>query len=166
MNLATTMLLTLAAQAAGPAPAPAGEAAWKVVCPPAAAGAAAQPCSLMQNLVAGDKQQRLLTVLLNRQGDGHGMTIALPHGVLFVPGITVQVDDAAETRLAVQTSDQNGAYTGVAVDAAMLAALKAGKTLKIGFTSGSGQKIVVPVTLKDFGQGVAELDSRPTAAKI
>jgi hypothetical protein len=66
MNLATTMLLTLAAQAAGPAPAPAGEAAWKVVCPPEAAGAAAQPCSLMQNLVAGDKQQRLLTVLLTR----------------------------------------------------------------------------------------------------
>ena len=113
MNLATSMLLALAAQAAAaaPAPAPAGEAAWKVVCPPAAAeGAAAQPCSLMQNLVAGDKQQRLLTVLLNRQGDGHGMTIALPHGVLFVPGVSVQVDDAAETRLAVQTSDQNGAY--------------------------------------------------------
>jgi invasion protein IalB len=180
MALAALAAEPATAQTAEPAPAPApaaapaasGEAAWKVVCPPAASaasaeGAAPQPCSLMQNLVAGDKQQRLLTVLLNRQADGgHGMTIALPHGVLFLPGVTVQVDDAVATKLAVQTSDQNGAYTGTAVDAAMLTALKAGKTLKIGFTTGSGQQIIVPVTLKDFGPGVAELDSRPSSAKI
>ena len=35
---------------------------------------------------------------------GHDMTIALPHGVLFPRGVGVQVDEAAEKPLAVQTA--------------------------------------------------------------
>jgi invasion protein IalB len=151
-----------AAQAAGPA--------WQLVCAPApAAGttpapapAANQPCSLVQNLLAGEQKQRLLTVILQRTPQsGHNMTIALPHGVLFPRGVSVQIDEAAEKPLAVQTSDQNGAYTGAAVDAAMLAALRGGKTLKIGFTAGNGQRIVVPVTLRDFPAGLTALDKSP-----
>ncbi len=151
-----------AAQATGPA--------WQLVCgpPPAAsptpapAPAANQPCSLVQNLLAGEQKQRLLTVILQRTPQaGHNMTIALPHGVLFPRGVSVQVDEAAEKPLAVQTSDQNGAYTGTPVDAAMLAAMRGGKTVKIGFTAGNGQRIVVPVTLRDFPAGLTALDKSP-----
>lgn len=151
-----------APQAAGPA--------WQLVCGPAPAASAApapapaanQPCSLVQNLLAGEQKQRLLTVILQRTPQaGHNMTIALPHGVLFPRGVGVQVDEAAEKPLAVQTSDQNGAYTGTPVDAAMLAAMRGGKTLKIGFTAGNGQRIVVPVTLRDFPTGLTALDKSP-----
>lgn len=153
------------AQAAGPA--------WQLVCapPPAAsptpspAPAANQPCSLVQNLLAGEQKQRLLTVILQRTPQaGHNMTIALPHGVLFPAGISLQVDETPEKPLVVQTSDQNGAYTGTAVDAALLTALRGGKTLKIGFTAGNGQRIVVPVTLRDFPAGVTALDKSPLPA--
>jgi invasion protein IalB len=89
------------------------------------------------------------------------MTIALPHGVLFPRGVSVQIDETAEKAIAVQTSDQNGAYTGTPVDAAMLAAMRGGKTLKIGFTAGNGQRIIVPVTLKDFPAGLTALDKSP-----
>lgn len=157
--------------AATPAPAPAAGPAWQLVCSPApAAGgatpapapAANQPCSLVQNLLAGEQKQRLLTVIVQRTAPaGHNMTIALPHGVLFPRGVSVQVDEAAEKAIAVQTSDQNGAYTGTPVDATMLAALRAGKTLKIGFTAGNGQRIVVPVTLRDFPAGLVALDKSP-----
>lgn len=164
------------AQQAQTAPAPAAPAAqasgpaWQLVCgqapaaspTPAPAPAASQPCSLVQNLLAGEQKQRLLTVILQRTPQaGHSMTIALPHGVLFPAGISVQVDEAAAKALAVQTSDQNGAYTGTVVDAALLAALRGGKTLKIGFTAGNGQRIVVPVTLKDFPAGLTALDKSP-----
>jgi invasion protein IalB len=116
----------------------------------------------VQNLLAGEQKQRLLTVILQRTPQaGHNMTIALPHGVLFPAGVSVQVDEAAAKPLAVQTSDQNGAYTGTAVDAALLTALRGGKTLKIGFTAGNGQRIVVPVTLKDFPAGLTALDKSP-----
>lgn len=152
-----------AAQAAGPA--------WQLVCNPAPAAsgapapapaAAPQQCSLVQNLLAGEQKQRLLTVILQRTPQaGHTMTIALPHGVLFPAGVSLQVDEAAAKPLAVQTSDQNGAYTGTAVDAALLGALRAGKTLKIGFTAGNGQRIVVPVTLRDFATGLTALDKSP-----
>jgi len=151
-----------APQATGPA--------WQLVCgptpaaspAPAPAPAANQPCSLVQNLLAGEQKQRLLTVILQRTPQaGHIMTIALPHGVLFPRGVSVQVDEAAEKPLAVQTSDQNGAYTGTPVDAAMLAAMRGGKTLKIGFTAGNGQRIVVPVTLRDFPTGLIALDKSP-----
>jgi invasion protein IalB len=150
------------AQAAGPA--------WQLVCgqaptaspTPAPAPAANQPCSLVQNLLAGEQKQRLLTVIVQRTPQaGHNMTLALPHGVLFPRGVSVQVDEAAEKAIAVQTSDQNGAYTGTPVDAAMLAAMRGGKTLKIGFTAGNGQRIVVPVTLRDFPAGLTALDKSP-----
>ena len=149
-----------AAQATGPA--------WQLVCGPAPAAspapapAANQPCSLVQNLLAGEQKQRLLTVILQRTPQaGHNMTIALPHGVLFPRGVSVQIDETAEKAIAVQTSDQNGAYTGTPVDAAMLAAMRGGKTLKIGFTAGNGQRIIVPVTLKDFPAGLTALDKSP-----
>jgi invasion protein IalB len=157
------------AQAAGPA--------WQLICAPAAAPtptaspaaspapAANQPCSLVQNLLAGEQKQRLLTIILQRTAQaGHNMTIALPHGVLFPAGVSLQVDEAAEKPLAVQTSDQNGAYTGGAVDAALLTAMRGGKTLKIGFTAGNGQRIIVPVTLRDFPAGLVALDKTPLPA--
>lgn len=168
------MALAQQAQTAPAAPAAAATAqgpAWELVCAPAPAASptptpapvpAAQPCSLVQNLLAGEQKQRLLTVILQRTPQaGHNMTIALPHGVLFPPGVSVQVDEAPARPLAVQTSDQNGAYTGMTVDAALLSAMRAGKTLKIGFTAGNGQRIVVPVTLRDFPAGLTALDKSP-----
>lgn len=162
---AQTAPRTVAAPAA-----PATGPAWQLVCPPAPATAAGatpapaanQPCSLVQNLLAGEQKQRLLTVILQRTPQAaHNMTIALPHGVLFPRGVTLQIDEAATKPLAVQTSDQNGAYTGTPVDAALLAAMRGGKTLKIGFTAGNGQQIVVPVTLSDFPAGLTALDKSP-----
>ncbi|MDT8758566.1 invasion associated locus B family protein [Sphingomonas psychrotolerans] len=175
---ASWMAMQTAPTAPRPAPAPAAPAApaqpagpaWQLVCAPAAAAsatpspapAAAQPCSLVQNLLAGEQKQRLLTVILQRTPQaGHAMTVALPHGVLFPAGVSLQVDETPEKPLVVQTSDQNGAYTGTAVDPAMLAALRGGKTLKIGFTAGNGQRIIVPVTLKDFPAGLVALDKSP-----
>ena len=165
-----------AAAQTAPAPAAAAQAtgpAWQLVCAPATAASAApspgpaasQPCSLVQNLLAGEQKQRLLTVILQRTPQaGHNMTVALPHGVLFPAGVSLQVDEAPEKPLVVQTSDQNGAYTGVAVDAPLLTALRGGKTLKIGFTAGNGQRIIVPVTLRDFPAGLTALDKSPLPA--
>jgi invasion protein IalB len=155
---------------AAPSPAQPAGPAWQLVCAPApAAGAtpapapaANQPCSLVQNLLAGEQKQRLLTVIVQRTPQaGHNMTVALPHGVLFPAGVSLQVDEAPEKPLTVQTSDQNGAYTGTPVDAALLTALRGGKTLKIGFTAGNGQRIIVPVTLRDFPAGLIALDKSP-----
>jgi len=165
---ASWMAYAQQAQTAPAAPAAQGPA-WQLVCAPAPAASptpapapAAQPCSLVQNLLAGEQKQRLLTVILQRTPQaGHNMTIALPHGVLFPSGVSVQVDDAPAKPLAVQTSDQNGAYTGTPVDAALLGAMRAGKTLKIGFTAGNGQRIIVPVTLQDFPAGLTALDKSP-----
>lgn len=165
---ASWMAYAQQAQTAPAAPVAQGPA-WQLVCPPVPAASstpapapAAQPCSLVQNLLAGEQKQRLLTVILQRTPQaGHNMTIALPHGVLFPSGVSVQVDDAPAKPLAVQTSDQNGAYTGTTVDAALLGAMRAGKTLKIGFTAGSGQRILVPVTLQDFPAGLTALDKSP-----
>ena len=141
--------------------------AWQVVCPPApaaTAGAAAPApaCGLIQNLVAGEKKQRLLTVIVNRAVPaGYNMTLALPHGLLFAPGVGLQIDEAPERTVAVQTSDENGAYSGTPVDADFLKALQAGKTLKVSFTGGTGQRIMVPVTLKDFAPGIVALSKTP-----
>lgn len=154
-------------KAASSANSAAVEPAWKVICPDSAAasGNAPQPCSLVQNLVAGEQKQRLLTVIVQRNAEvGHAMTVALPHGVLFPAGVTLQIDDAPAKPLIVQSSDQNGAYAGMPIDDATMSALKGGKSLKVGFSGTNGQRILVPVTLKDFGPGLTQLDKTPLPA--
>lgn len=159
------------ATAAAPA---APETAWQLICPqtPAtsttpATTAPAQGCGLVQNLVAGEQKQRLLTLIVKRTAPtAYNLTLALPHGLLFPPGIALQVDETPEHSLVVQTSDQNGAYAGMPIDGDLLKALRAGKTLKITFTSGAGQRIMVPVTLKDFGTGMTALDKTPVPQPV
>ena len=149
------------------------EPAWKLVCPQAPAPDAkapstpvpAPPCGLIQNLVAGEKKQRLLTLIVRRTGPGaHALTLALPHGLLFPPGVGLQVDEAPARTLAVQTSDQNGAYAATPIDAELLQGLRTGKKLKVSFTGGTGQRILVPVVLDGFDAGLADLDKTPLPA--
>lgn len=157
------------APAAPATPAAAPETAWQLICPKApaegsapATSAPAHGCGLVQNLVAGEQKQRLLTLIVKRStATAYNLTIALPHGLLFPPGVALQVDETPERTLVVQTSDQNGAYSGTPIDGDLLKALRGGKTLKVTFSSGSGQRIMVPVTLKDFATGMTALDKTP-----
>lgn len=119
-------------------------------------------CAIIQNLASGPQQQRVLTVGVRHSPfKGHLMTIALPHGILFPAGVRMQVDDGPELRMVVQSSDATGAYTGMAIDAALLAAMESGSVLNISFSSNRAQRINIPVSLKNFRSALEELAEVP-----
>jgi len=135
--------------AADPA-APRPDENWAVNC---AGEGQAKRCTILQNLVAqqGDVQQRLLTVLVQPDGNGgETLLLALPHGLFLPAGAQIQIDGGEPQKLVIQTSDQNGSYAGIALTPELLAALRKGNELKVSFLSALQQAAAVPVTLIGF----------------
>ncbi|QPC88466.1 invasion associated locus B family protein [Mesorhizobium sp. NBSH29] len=116
-------------------------------------------CQMSQNLTEQKTGQRVLTVTLRKQPkeDGYTMLLALPHGLYIPAGASYQIDASDKKPAPVQTSDQNGAYAAVVLDAAGLKALKAGTTLNIGMESTARQPITIPVSLTGFSAAVDKL---------
>ncbi|MAA97179.1 MAG: invasion associated locus B family protein [Stappia sp.] len=124
---------------------------WVVQCGEAKEGAPKQ-CRALQNIVMKDSGQRLLTVVVEpREGaPNHAIVVALPHGVFLPAGAVIKIDDGAEQKMVIQTSDANGAYAGMAISDEMLAAMKKGQRLVIGFKTAQQQDLAIPVTLIGF----------------
>jgi invasion protein IalB len=124
---------------------------WVVQCGEAKEGAPKR-CRALQNIVMKDSGQRLLTVVVEpREGaPNHAIVIALPHGVFLPAGAVIKIDDGAEQKMVIQTSDASGAYAGMAISDEMLAAMKKGERLVIGFKTAQQQDLAIPVTLIGF----------------
>lgn len=132
--------------------------AWTINCG-STSNATTLECQMVQNLTEQKTGQRVLTVTLRKQPkDGaFSMLLALPHGLYIPAGATWQVDDGERKPAPVQTSDQNGAYAAVVLDAAGLKALKAGTTLNIGMESATRKPITIPVSLTGFSAVIDKL---------
>jgi invasion protein IalB len=133
---------------------------WVVVCDPPADGAEKR-CTLLQNLAvrSGETQQRLLTVLVQRQPgrDGMMLLLSLPHGLFLPAGAQIQVDEGEPSKIVIQTSDATGSYAATELTPELLEALRRGQVLKVGMMSADQRGITVPVTLIGFSKGYAEL---------
>jgi len=106
---------------------------WVYQCAPLADGKTA--CSLNQTLVDQDSRQALLRFTLGRDTTSGNITLValLPLGLDFGAGVTGAVDDKPGFQYGLRTC-VNGACIAVsAVDATLLAQLKAGTQLRIGF---------------------------------
>ncbi|TIT56731.1 MAG: invasion associated locus B family protein, partial [Mesorhizobium sp.] len=101
-----------AEDAAKPAqPQPTDANPWAVNCSSGATNTELQ-CQLSQNLTEAKTGQRVLTVTVRRDNANGSlaMLLALPHGLFLPSGASYQVDQGQKTTIAIQTSDQNGAY--------------------------------------------------------
>lgn len=144
------------------APAPAAEPekpanAWVVNC--STGGSGTLQCQMSQNLTESKTGQRVLTVTIRKEPkDGSlAMLLALPHGLFLPAGATYQIDGGEKVAVAIQTSDQNGAYAAVPMNAEIIAALKAGTNLNIGMESVTRKPVTIPVTLAGFTAAIDKL---------
>lgn len=114
---------------------------------------------MMQNVVVQETNQRLLTVVVRPQDDSpnHTLTLALPHGVDFIKGVEVVVDDKEPFNVPVQTSNTQGAFSNLPISDALLADMKAGMSIKFSFQSVSGQAFAVPISLTGFSTAYEKL---------
>lgn len=143
---------------AGPKPADAN--AWAVNCSSDSAAGDLQ-CQVSQNLTEAKTGQRVLTVTVRRDSANGSlaMLLALPHGLFLPSGVSYQVDSGKKVTVAIQTSDQNGAYAAVPVAPELAKAMKSGTTMNIGMESVTRKPVTIPVSLKGFGAAVAKLES-------
>lgn len=139
---------------------PADSNPWAVNCSSGSATTELQ-CQVSQNLTEAKTGQRVLTVTVRRD-NGNGslaMLLALPHGLFLPSGASFQIDQGQKTTIAIQTSDQNGAYAATPLSADLIKAMKSGTNLNIGMESVTRKPVTIPVSLAGFTAAVAKLDS-------
>jgi len=134
---------------------------WAVNCGTGETAEGPLVCQMMQNVVVQETNQRLLTVVVRPQKDSanHTLTLALPHGVDFLKGVDVQVDDKESFNVPVQTSSAQGAFSNLPISDELLAQLKAGTAIKFNFQAVSGQTFAVPISLIGFSTAYDKLSA-------
>ncbi|WP_246672379.1 MULTISPECIES: invasion associated locus B family protein [unclassified Mesorhizobium] len=163
VGLGALLLATGLAMAEDTKPAetkPADANPWVVNCSSGSTGTELQ-CQVSQNLTEAKTGQRVLTVTVRRQQGtpGFAMLLALPHGLFLPSGTSYQIDSGKKVTIAIQTSDQNGAYAATPLAPDLLKAMRSGATLNVGMESVTRKPVTIPVSLKGFGAAVDKLEA-------
>lgn len=124
----------------------------------------ARACTVSQDQTQQNGQRLLAVELLARPNGGLSGTLLLPFGILFEPGVSVEIDDAPPVaRLPFRTCLPNGCIAMFPIDRAIAQKLKAGVALKLNVTTAADTKLSFPVSLKGLGAAldrVAALSAR------
>jgi invasion protein IalB len=143
-----------------PAPAPADSAGAANTPPPpgwaARCGSASRDapleCAIEQSAVLPRTGQLVILVNIRVPADTHtpSALVQLPLGLNLPGGAKLQVDDGTATDMQIQTCEARGCYAGTTIAPDLLAAMKAGKQLKISFQNLNKETLTVPLPLADF----------------
>lgn len=155
--------LALASQALAQQPTPTGEVrsthgAWSVICD-TPAGATAEQCAMMQNVVAEDRPEIGLSVVVLRTADNKAeiLRVLAPLGVLLPNGLGLNVDGKDIGRAYFVRCFQDGCYAEVILEQPLLDTLKNGKAATFIVFQTPEEGIGIPVALEGFAEGFAAL---------
>jgi invasion protein IalB len=131
---------------------------WQIRCetPP---GAQTEQCALFQSVVAEDRANVGLTVLVIKTADQKSrlMRIQAPLGVLLPAGLGLKIDNVDVGRAGFVRCLPRGCYAEVVMDDALLKQLKEGQTATFFIFQTPEEGIGFPVSLKGFGPGYDNL---------
>ena len=132
--------------------------AWSMVCdiPP---GASAEQCALMQNVVAEDRNEVGLSVVVLKTADQKAkiLRILAPLGVLLPNGLGLIVDGKNIGRAYFVRCFQDGCYAEVILEETLLKTLQNGKTATFIVFQTPEEGIGIPVDLSGFSEGYTKL---------
>jgi invasion protein IalB len=137
-----------AAPAAAPAAPPPG---WAVRCASASREAPLE-CAMEQTAVLSKTGQTVVSVNIRVPSDTHTpeILVQLPLGFSLPGGARFQVDDGKATEMELRTCENRGCYASAQIAPDVLAALKAGKQMKVSFQTLNKEAINIPLPLTDF----------------
>ncbi|WP_231373441.1 invasion associated locus B family protein [Thioalkalivibrio sp. ALE19] len=110
-------------------------------------------CQMQQTLQVENQGQQgpYLQTTVRSEGDRHVMELLLPLGVDLRPGIVMQVDEGEERNAGFVTCIQQGCVAATELTDEMLAELRGGRELNVGFRPlQSEQVLVFDVSLMGF----------------
>lgn len=152
------------APAPTPGPSPSGQqpgnvkeshGAWSVICD-RPAGASAEQCALMQNVIAEDRPEVGLSVVVLKTADRKAriLRILAPLGVLLKDGMELYVDSNNIGRAYFTRCFSEGCYVEVEIDEELMRIMRAGKSAVFALRESSDQdRVGIPVELNGFGPG-------------
>lgn len=132
--------------------------AWSMVCdtPP---GASTEQCALMQNVVAEDRSEVGLSVVILRTADQEAeiMRVLAPLGVLLPNGLGLNVDGKDIGRAYFVRCFADGCYAEVILQGELLETMKTGTTATFIVFQTPEEGIGIPVDLSGFTEGYAKI---------
>lgn len=152
--MAGGLALAAAMPAAAQGSVKATHGAWNMVCdtPP---GASSEQCALMQNVVAEDRPEMGLSVVVLRTADRKSeiLRVLAPLGVLLPNGLGLNIDGQDIGRAYFVRCFQDGCYAEVILDEKLLGALRSGTTATFIVFQTPEEGIGIPVDLTGFAEG-------------
>ncbi|MDN2582730.1 invasion associated locus B family protein [Aquibium sp. ELW1220] len=132
--------------------------AWSVICD-VPAGASGEQCALMQNVVAEDRPEVGLSVVVLRTADNKAeiLRVLAPLGVLLPNGLGLNVDGKDIGRAYFVRCFQDGCYAEVILEPSLLDTLRAGTSATFIVFQTPEEGIGIPVDLTGFSDGFAAL---------
>ena len=131
---------------------------WQIRCenPP---GAQNEQCALFQSVVAEDRANVGLTVLVLKTADQKSrlMRIQAPLGVLLPAGLGLKIDNVDVGRAGFVRCLPNGCVAEVVMDDALVQKMRSGQTATFIIFQTPEEGIGFPVSLKGFGAGYDKL---------
>ena len=132
--------------------------AWSIICD-TPAGATSEQCVMMQNVIAEDRPEMGLSVVVLRTADNKAeiLRVLAPLGVLLPNGLGLNVDGKDIGRAYFVRCFQDGCYAEVILEKSLLDTLKTGKSATFIVFQTPEEGIGIPVDLKGFAEGFAAL---------
>lgn len=128
--------------------------AWSIICD-TPAGASGEQCAMMQNVVAEDRPEIGLSVVVLRTADNKAeiLRVLAPLGVLLPNGLGLNVDGKDIGRAYFVRCFQDGCYAEVILEEPLLGTLKGGKSATFIVFQTPEEGIGIPVDLNGFAEG-------------
>jgi len=131
---------------------------WQIRCE-TPAGAQSEQCALFQSVVAEDRNNVGITVLVLKTADQKArlMRVQAPLGVLLPAGLGLKIDQVDVGRAGFVRCLPRGCYAEVVMDDALVAKLRSGQTATFFIFQTPEEGIGFPMGLKGFGEGYDKL---------
>jgi invasion protein IalB len=129
--------------------------AWSVVCD-TPAGTSQEQCALMQNVIADDRPEIGLSVVVLKTADRKAriLRILAPLGVLLKDGMDLFIDNNKIGTANFTRCFAEGCYVEVEIDDQLMKILRSGKNAVFAVRESSDQdRVGIPVALNGFAEG-------------
>lgn len=129
---------------------PSPDSAWQRACE--GGGGTQQLCYIQQTFSTDEGVLLIAAFGFNEEGVPTGV-LTFPLNVLLQSGLALKVDEREQSTFEFSSCNPAGCRAVIPVVHELLASLKAGRTLMVGWRTAGGDQIVVPLTLSGFTAG-------------
>ena len=127
--------------------------------------AAENICGLVQTIIDNKTKRQVVGIAIRFAGKDAerrlGMFVTVPLGIFLGSGVGGKIDDDKQFKFNLQNCNQRGCQAALEIKKDMLAELKKGNRLIVGFKArADSNTIAVPVSLKGFTAGLKSISAK------